>query len=499
MRVLIDTNIFIYREDDHVISDDLQRLLSIMQNSAVTILVHPLSVEDLEEDPDKERMSVMLSKVRAYPFLERPPSYESDTTYRKSVDINDTRNSRVDNGILYALYKNAVDFLITEDRLIHKKARKLGIDDRVFLVSDALLFFNAYVAKDQVIVPPALVQEFAYNINVADPIFSSLKASYPEFESWFKKISREGRKCWVYFREDSRIGALLIYKIEDEAIEATPFIRRKRRLKVSSFKVTHVGYKIGELFINIISQIAVQNNIQEIYFTIFPGTDDRLIDLVSEYGFSRTAMNPRGEEIYIKKVTPDSSLEIQGMTPLDIATKYYPSFYDGPISRKFILPVRPSYHNKLFTSYFERQLHLTESKDFLIEGNAIRKAYICHSKSRQIHPGDILLFYVTQQQKVTSLGVVESVDYGLLTSSQIIRRVGKRTVFSLNEIEEMCSKPTTVIMFRHHFHFQNAITFGKLKSLNVLKAPPQSVTQLTDEAYRTVLGMDGIDERYTFH
>ena len=80
----------------------------------------------------------MLSKIRTYPLLDRPPNPNTDLEYLNTVKSEVADNKAIDNAILYAVYKDAVDFLITEDRGIHKKALKLGIDDRVLLINDAL-------------------------------------------------------------------------------------------------------------------------------------------------------------------------------------------------------------------------------------------------------------------------------------------------------------------------------------------------------------------------
>jgi hypothetical protein len=71
----------------------------------------------------------------------------------------------------------------------------------------------------------------------------------------------------VYYREDDSIGALLIYKTENEPIDSKPPLPKKKRLKLSTFKVTHVGHKVGELFIKLSIDFAVKNNISEIYLT----------------------------------------------------------------------------------------------------------------------------------------------------------------------------------------------------------------------------------------
>jgi rRNA-processing protein FCF1 len=498
MRVLIDTNIFIYREDDRVISENLQKLLAIMQKFGVSILIHPQSIEDLQEDANKKRQEIMLSKIRAYPLLEKPPQPDNDTAYLNALGRIDDHNTWIDAKILYSLYRDAVDFLITEDRDIPKKARKLNIENRVFLISDALQFMEGYFTKDAYIAPPSLVKEPVYSLDINDPIFDSLKASYPEFEEWFKKISRVGRDSWVYHREDGKIGALLIYKIEDESIISTENLPKKLRLKISSFKVTHVGYKIGELFIKIACDFAVKNGIDELYFTMFPNIDNRLIDLTSEYGFKKHGTNLKGEEIYIKRIIPESKSVLENMSPLEIDAQYYPCFYDGDLVRKYIIPIRPKYLNKLFTDLPERQLHQIERFGFLTEGNTIRKAYVCNSVTRKLKIGDIILFYVSQQQKITTLGIIESVDYGLQNVSDILRKVGKRTVYSMEDLEDIALKPTTVIMFRHHFHF-GPIIFNKLKAHHILKRPPQSITEISDENYREMLKMDGIDGRFIIH
>ena len=131
MRVLLDTNIFIYREDNHVLSENLQELLRILSEAKAEVIVHPLSLEDLQRDTDDKRKKVMGSKIKAYPFLETPPNPKDDLSYLNIVGINVVNNDSIDNIILYSIYRDAADFLITEDRGIHKKASKLGIIDRI--------------------------------------------------------------------------------------------------------------------------------------------------------------------------------------------------------------------------------------------------------------------------------------------------------------------------------------------------------------------------------
>ena len=144
--------------------------------------------------------------------------------------------------------------------------------------------------------------DFVYNLDLEDPIFDPLREDYEEFENWFKKISREGRKCWVHYKEDGGIGALLIYKFEDEPIDSAPLFPKKTRLKISTFVVTDVGHKIGDLLIQLAIDISVKHNLSEIYLTHFTRPADRLVELISEYDFYKAAMNKRGEDIFLKTI-----------------------------------------------------------------------------------------------------------------------------------------------------------------------------------------------------
>jgi rRNA-processing protein FCF1/predicted RNA-binding protein with PUA-like domain len=497
MRVLIDTNIFISREDNDILPDNLQELLRLLSEMKAEILIHPLSFEDLKKNQDKERQEIMLSKIRAYSFLESPPDPKKDQGYLDSVG----KGIGIDDSILYAVYKDAVDFLITEDRGIHKKAKRLGVDERVFLITEAIPIFKNYKCKERIISPPALKKEFVYNLDLEDPIFDSLKEDYEKFKfgKWFKKISREGRKCWVHYKEDGGIGALLIYKFEDEPIDSAPPLPRRKRLKISTFVVTDVGHKIGELFIKLALDISVKNNLSEIHLTHFTRPEDRLVELISEYGFYKAAVNQRGEEVFIKKVEPGAEM-IEGLSPVEIAKRFYPCFYDGTQVKKFIIPIKPEYHNRLFTDFLGRQTTIPEhGGDFIVEGNTIKKAYLSHSRIRKMEAGDIVLFYRSKDQsRVTSIGVIESVNTKVRDAEKIIRFVGKRTVYSWDEIEEFAKKPTTVILFLHHFHLKNPLHLDKLKEMGVLTSAPQSIIEISDEKYLQIKREGGIDERFTF-
>jgi hypothetical protein len=450
MKILLDTDAFEEAHSDSVLADNLDELRRILDDAGIPLDPKKLSIDVLRD------------------------------------------------------FADSCDFIITENREIHKASNKLDIIDKILLIDEALQIFRGYLTRDTITAPPAIKSEPVGNLDYYDPIFDSLKGDYnPKFESWFKKISKEGRNSWVYYRTDGSIGALLIYKFEDESIDnSKPPLPKKNRLKIATLKVTHIGYRIGELFIKMAVDISIKNGINEIYLTHFTKSPDRLVELIIEYGFNKIAVKDNGEDIFVKRLTSKGYEKQKDHSPINISRIFYPSFYDGDNVKKFIVPILPVYHNKLFTDFPKRQTTLLEHcGDFIIEGNTIKKAYLSHSNIKRISPGDLILFYRSEDlQAITSIGVVESIHTGISDAESVLRLAGKRTVFSQQEIDTLVHEgPISVFLFRHHIHLTKPIGLVELLDNGVLNGAPQSVTKLSQEKYIKIKEIGDIDGRFTIH
>jgi hypothetical protein len=501
LRTLIDTNIFIGREANKPVSPELQELLKVLAKVRAEVLVHPKSIIEIENDSNKERRNISLSKINSYPALESPPDPTLDIFFLEKVGGSANSHDRIDNFMLYAVYMDAVNYLVTEDKDIHKKASRVSTRDRVFSCIEALDFFRNYLPREIIEHPPALHEEFVYNLKIEDPFFDSLRAEYREFDDWFKRIKRQGRKCFVYYKGNA-ISALLIYKDEDEAIPCIPPLLAHRRLKISTFKSDPSGNRLGELFIKMAVRYCVNNNIDEMYLTHFLKEEgDPLDKLLSDYGFAKKAKKSDGEDVYVKKLAPD--LEgIAEITNFEIGRRYYPSFYYGKLVQKFIVPIRAEYHKRLFDDYLmymgQSSLgrYVKNREEFIVEGNTISKAYLCHAHIKKIQVGDLLLFYRSwEKSRITAIGVVEKVSR-FQEARKIAQIVGNRTVYSIPEIEDIAEKPTLVLLFRWHFYFPHPLTLNTLRRLRVLTNAPQSIITLTHENYLKIKKESRFNERY---
>jgi len=492
MKVLLDTNILIYSEDFAEIPINLQELLKIFKRQGVEVYTHPSSMSDIENDRDEKRKKVILSKVNAYPRIENPP--KPDAEFIKIIGAPKSNNERVDAEILYALYRDCVDFLVTEDREIIKLASRVNLKDRIFTVESALEYFEGLYERKY----PKHLQikrEHIYNLEIKDPFFEPLKKEYAEFVDWFKKISREDRLCYVY-KENGGIKALLILKVENGAIETDGgIIPAKDRLKICTFKVDKFGLKIGELLLKISFEFCIKNNIDEAYLTHFTKDGDYLTGLIEDFGFRKIGKNKRGEYVYLKKFICDNVR----LTPLQIAKTYYPSYKDSEEIRKFIVPILPEFHDRLFPDYPSKKqsklFDYTEIGEFNIAGNTIKKAYLCHSHIRKIREGDIVIFYRSKDKQLSALGVVEkAVVTG--NSDDILKVIKKRSVYSMSDISRMAKKPVLCILFMLHFYFKNPINYKSLKEEGIISSAPQSIIEISQEQYSKIKKLGGLDERF---
>lgn len=502
MRILIDTNIFICRETNQIVSENLQKLLAKLTANKVDILVHPLSLSELENDENEERKKVNTSKIAIYLKLELPPDPSSDLDFNKLIELPKNTHDVIDNHLIYSIYKNAVDFLVTEDQDILKKACSVNLSNRIFDIDEALIFITkCFPDFREPSAPPSISQVPISNLDIKDPIFDSLKEEYEEFEDWFAKISRKGRKAWVYITSDKKIEAITIHKSEDDAIQLKEMLLpAKKRLKICLLKSKARGQKVGELFLKLAFETAIKNDTFELYLTHFTTDNDDLVNLIQNYGFLKVGVkirpNGREEDVYMKKILPD---KIDGLSPIDVSKVFYPSFFDGQDVHKYIVPIKPEHHDRLFIEYKGRNTTLFEHfGGLIIEGNTITKAYLCNSPITKLKPGDILVFYRSQGSTCTVLGTIECVYRNLRDPNEIARIVGKRTVYQMDEIRELAKKPVLIILFKWHFNLK-PISLGALKRFKILKAAPQSISKLGEDEYQAIKKNGGLDGRFAIN
>jgi len=489
MRVLLDTNILIPLEDQMILKESLAELHALLTKNGVQILVHPASVKDIENDKDVPRRNVQLSKIKKYPTLEAAPPLDRRVFDDAGIRITDS-NDEIDSTILTALIKDAVHLLVTEDRGLHTSARILKLSERVLTVEQAHGLFSAAFTRHPIELPN-LELVFVHEIRdeLSDSIFDSLRADYP-FDSWFIKCCKDGRQAWIARDPGGKLGAVCIFKEEIDPQITAKHKLHGRTLKLCTFKVEKNvrGQKLGEQFLKAGFRHATTNSCETIWITT-KSHQTELIGMLMDFGFVGFGVDEKGDSVFVKEQPIDPPVIY--LPAADYHIKYSPHFQAGAAIGKFIVPIQPDYHEQLFPDINVQQLKLPVVIRPL-PGNAIKQAYLCKARTRQIKPGDILVFYRSQDRhQCTTVGIVESADR-LDDADIILEKVLKRTVYTKEEVCQISNGGALVILFRLQGHLLTPVTDKQLKNIGI-SWPIQTIRRITDEQFRAIAKLGRIE------
>lgn len=506
MKVLLDTNIIIHREASTAVKADIGTLFNWLDRLHHEKIIHPLTIEEIRKHKDSRVVSTFEIKLKNYQVL-NTQSPENPQIQALRVKYDKTENDANDTSLLKEVFNNRVDIFISEDRRIHDKAAELGIAVRVFTIDE---FLEKVVAENPNLVDYRVLsvkKEFFGRIEIGDPFFESFKQDYVGFEAWFNRKSEE--IAYICKGENEDILAFLYVKPEPINSETyndiEPRFGAKRRLKIGTFKVSMNGYKLGERFLKIIFDNALNYEVEEIYVTLFERTDEqkRLIHLLEDWGFQRHGVKntPSGEElVYVRNFTPRIDISNPNLS--------YPYF--SRRARKFIVPIYPAYHTELFPDSILR----TESPADFIENrpnrNAINKVYISRSIERNLNPGDIVAFYRTAAENrlakhtsvITTIGIVQNVITKIRTEDEFIELCRRRSVFTDEELRNQWNYNPRYRPFIVNFLYVLSFTEGNrlnrkaLLDLNIISdEPPRGFVQLSERAFQLLMEHSHADQR----
>jgi hypothetical protein len=394
--------------------------------------------------------------------------------------------------LLDSIERGAADFLITEDRGLHERARRVSpeLGRRILFVADAVQLLKT--TYEPIAAPVRYVEEISANeIQLTDEIFDSLREDYPPFDTWWRdKCVRERRSCWAVF--DEGLAGLIVRK-DEMAANTDATIKAAKILKICTFKVRPEkrGVKLGELLLKKVFWFAQVNNYDLAYITTYK-TQAALIDLLEYYGFKNTATKADGELIYEKTFGRGALAPVADVSNFELDRLNYPRFVTRPGIRAFAVPIKEGYHDTLYPDLRNpAQSDLFEA--FGIgggpkrPGNTIRKVYLCRAQSRLGPPGSLLLFYKGKSQSppsqaMTAVGIFEESSMASSTKDLMLL-TGGRSVYSeadLSNWEATASRPVKVINYLLAAYVDPAIELEELRSFGIIPGhPPQSIFELS--------------------
>lgn len=481
MNILLDTNIIIPLEDTSRVLDtsfaELRRLAAEQQHC---LYVHPMQVEDINRDKNTERKQIVLSRLNQYSKIDNPPVLTEDECIKLGLpQPND--HDKVDNNILFALYRGAVHLLVTNDEGIHKKASKIGIQDKAYRLEQFLVFLRRYSNQPVAYTYTGVKERYMYEIDKSQSFFDSLRKAYEGFNNWYQKSAEKQRKCWCIEDNNGNVAAICIYKFEEnEKLTDDGEATQGKILKLCTFKVdvSARGKKLGERLLYIAFDFCVKNGIDWVYLHTYGEEQKTLVGLCEEYGFYHLGKYKQ-DDVYIKPM----KLRKDNLGSLESLIRYYPFFEDNDSVQKFIIPIQPKYHEDLFPDFSDMKGSLFESDQSLYscQGNTIKKAYLCHSKIKSVKKGDVVMFYRSHDRKsIQCMGIVED-SFFSESIDEVFPLIAKRTVFTYTDLTQILKKKTLIILFRF-IALDKEILSKKMSSLDI-KGNIQSIRQISNEQY----------------
>lgn len=505
MRILLDTNIIIYREANTIVHSEIGVLFGWLDKLNYLKCIHPITVNEIEKNPNPKTVNTFKAKLASYHLIK---TYAPDTaeiiSLRQNFDHN--QNDHNDSTLLNELASGRVDFFITEDRKLHRKADFIGLSDKIFTIDgflEKVVSENPEFADYKIL---SIKKEYFGNIPLADPFFDSFRNDYPKFDDWFKKKGDE--LAYYCTNEINQVIAFLFLKVEntDESYnDISPQFLPKKRLKIGTFKVSSNGFKLGERFIKIIFDNALLFKVDEIYVTIFDHGDNklRLIKLLKDWGFTQYGEknSSAGKEIVLVR-----DLSKEHAKSINEPKLRYPFFSNN--TNKLIVPIYPAYHTELFPDSILNNESPNDFIELKPNRNAISKVYISRSYKRNMQKGDVIVFYRTASygqsawytSVTTTIGVIENIVTNIRDENHFIELCRKRSVFSDQELAEHWnynkkSRPF-VVNFLYLYSFPYRMNLKSLVENGIIpnvQSAPRGFETLSEDKFEKLLGGSHVD------
>jgi hypothetical protein len=295
------------------------------------------------------------------------------------------------------------------------------------------------------------------SLPISDRFFDSLKADYAEFESWYTK--KGDNTAFVFTNPDTeQIDGFLYVKVEHGAVnDVTPPLPDRKWLKVGTFKVNPHGTRLGERFIKRCFDVAISNDCDSLYVTIFE-KHSALVSLFKRFGFKLEGIKKtaNGEELVLCRILTENGFA---------ASADYPCIPYDP-KRIFALSIYPQWHSRLLPD----SLLKTETASAVIEDtshtNSIDKIYLTAMKGVEtLATGDTLVIYRTKDNGsahytsvVTTVCVVQGISHisSFETSQAFVDHCLPYSIFDANELNSFYN--TKKYPWLIHFTYNLALT-----------------------------------------
>lgn len=354
-----------------------------------------------------------------------------------------------------------------------------------------------------------------YFIELADPIFNSLKEDYPHtdtqigFINWFQKKSLQNEKALI-FQDEIGIGAFMYLK--DEGNENRQEIKLNEkilteidRVKIGTLKLAdrYQGQRLGEGALGYALWLWQKEKYPEIYITVF-SKHKLLINMLEQYGFTKEGTILNSDEcLYIKR---RNNLDYSN------AYKYFP-YINPNFKESGFLIINDYYHDTLFP-YSEVKGTLQKALDMSVR-NGYTKVYIGSSwKKPHYKIGDPILVYrkytkndgqkpryksvITSYCTVTDIYIVKSDGKSIIALADFINKIHNKSQFTKQELIDKYKNEKNLnvieVLYNGYFGAGHNINYDWLINNGYFKDNEYPAdTVITKEQFISILKRGAVD------
>ena len=493
IRALLDTNIIIHRENTDATNYSIGQLFYWLDKLHYEKIIHPLSIEELRKSNDNVQQRIYDARLDAYTQM-KSVAQQTDEFKKLLLDTPKTENDKVDNQLLFEVFSGRVDILITEDRRMRNKANNLGISNKVFSI-------NSFIGKASAENPELIdykvlgVKKTTFGeVDLNNSFFDSFRCDYNQFDNWF--LGKSNEDAYICLNDKGEILGFLYLKTElenENYYDIIPVFSPKKRLKVGTFKVEATGFRLGERFLKIVFDNAIERQVEEIYLTMYKDRPElkTLYNLLCRWGFQeygiKNSNEVKQETVLVKKLgCYDSKKNV---------IYNYPNLMSN--SSKFFLPIKEEYHTPLFPdSKLNTEISCNSSDPYRY---ALQKVYISWAFSSMPLPGDIVVFYLmsTKDPKkyhsvITTIGVIDEVITDFNDKEDFFSHCQNRSVFSKDDLEFFWKNKRNslkVIKFVYVKSLSKKLNLDWLWNHGIVTCGngPRSFDSITNEQFKLIL------------
>lgn len=156
---------------------------------------------------------------------------------------------------------NDIDVKLLADFSVTKEELNIELEKFYSIEKQKRYGVVALKLRKNIVINKSCINDISFN----DEIFSVLRNNYTEFDTWFNKMKANNTDVY-YTMNGNQITSIMMLKVNET--DSQQFFEKGNILKIRTFLVNDNKKGIGRMYLDIVDDVANENNIDYIYLTI---------------------------------------------------------------------------------------------------------------------------------------------------------------------------------------------------------------------------------------